>query len=341
MFKNLYHVKSVNSGLIRLLEKFCINNNIRLPRETSLFNFNDRVPFSEWLSLLNYIEKNYSSPTLSFEIAQLVESEHLGILGYIGSCSDNLGSALQFLLKYHRLSYDFMDLSVKFNDNELVISWEFDPYFKAGKLADETMIAIFFKFVSSLIFPSTLKISKIEFTSQTPKDKNIYVDYFNCPVYFNQAKTNIYFPLSGLSLKITKADKTLNYFLIQQAEKLLLDLPENDSFEDLVRLEIIHSLNQGGISIENVAKRMGYSPRMFQYQLKQKGLNFKQSLNQVRKEMAVKYLSDLNLSILEISYLLSYQEQTSFIRAFKSWMGLSPLQYRRKNINNYSDTSLE
>ncbi|MBJ8505760.1 helix-turn-helix transcriptional regulator, partial [Acinetobacter seifertii] len=146
--------------------------------------------------------------------------------------------------------------------------------------------------------------------------------------------------ISDLSLKIKKSDKTLNYFLIQQADKLLLDLPENNSFEDLVRLEIIHSLKQGRISIEGVAKRMGYSPRMFQYQLKLKGMNFKQSLNQVRKEMAVKYLSDLNLTILEISYLLSYQEQTSFIRAFKSWTGLSPLQYRRKYINNYSDISL-
>ncbi|MBJ8507111.1 AraC family transcriptional regulator ligand-binding domain-containing protein, partial [Acinetobacter seifertii] len=189
MFENLYHVKSVNSGLIRLLEKFCINKDIKLPLQTQPFNFTDRVPFSEWLSLLNHIEKNYSGPALGLEIAELVEPEHLGILGYISSCSDNLGSALQYLLKYHRLSYDFMDLSVNFNDNELVISWEFDPHFKAGKTADETMIAIFVTFIRTLIFPDTLKINKIELVSDKPKDRNFYINYFNCPLFFNQIKT--------------------------------------------------------------------------------------------------------------------------------------------------------
>lgn len=337
MFRTFYHIKSVNSGLIRLLEKFCSQHDLKLPFQTQIFAFNDRVPFSEWVAMLNYIEHHYPSSALGLEIAELVESEHLGILGYICCSSDNLGSALQYLLKYHRLSYDFMELSIKLNEKELIISWDFDEHFKAGKNADETIIAVFISFIKKLIFPEKLLINRIDFVTDKSKDSKVYLNFFECPVYFNQCKTSLYFPLSNLSLKTRNADKTLNYFLSQQAETLLNDLPQNNSFGDVVKHEIVHSINQGEISIESVATRLDYTPRMFQYQLKQEGLNFKQLLNQVRKDLAIKYLSDLSLTILEISYLLSYQEQTSFIRAFKTWTGLSPLQYRRQFIVKFGE----
>ena len=72
------------------------------------------------------------------------------------------------------------------------------------------------------------------------------------------------------------------------------------------------------------------SSRKFQSKLKEHGYTFRERLNKVRRDLAFEYLEDNNLSILDISILLSYREQTSFIRAFKDWTGFSPLQYRKK-----------
>ncbi|MCU4358131.1 AraC family transcriptional regulator [Acinetobacter ursingii] len=335
MQRTFYHIKSVSSNLMRLLELFCDQHDLTLPDRVKDYALNERVPFSEWLFLLNYIEQQYPVPALGLKIAELVKPEHLGIMAYIGLSSDNLTQALSSFLQFQRLSYDFMDVSVKCHDNELIISWEFDPYFKAGAVADETMIAIFFNLVNQLIYPNRITINRIEFVSASPKNPQLYESYFNCPVEFSHNKTNMYFPLSNLNLTVPSADPVLNQILIQQADILLQELPECNSFDEVVQRAIIHAVHQGKISIEYVAQQLGYTSRMFQYKLKQQGYTFKQRLNQVRKELAIGYLADPSLSILDISLLLSYQEQTSFNRSFKNWTGMSPLQYRRVILDEF------
>ncbi|MDN5622625.1 MAG: AraC family transcriptional regulator, partial [Acinetobacter sp.] len=49
----------------------------------------------------------------------------------------------------------------------------------------------------------------------------------------------------------------------------------------------------------------------------------------VRKGLALQYLEDGSLNINEISALLAYNEQSSFNRAFKTWFGMSPIQWRK------------
>ncbi|MCU4413025.1 AraC family transcriptional regulator [Acinetobacter sp. WU_MDCI_Axc73] len=341
MQKSLYHVKSVNSSLVQLLELFCRTHGLDLPSHALQYKVNQRVPFAEWLFLLNHIEQQYPVSGLGLKIASLAKPQHLGILGYIGLSCHNLMEALTLFYKYQRLSYDFMNVSVSSCENELMISWEFDPYCKAGSLADETMIAIFFNLTNQLVYPQRITVNRIEFVSSVPKNLQLYEQYFNCPLEFNCSKTNMYFPLSDLSLTVSQADPVLNQILSHQAESLLAELPECNSFDEVVQHGIIHAVHQGQISLEYVAQQLGYNKRMFQYKLQQQGYTFKQRLNQVRKDLAISYLADSSLSILDISLLLSYQEQTSFNRSFKNWTGMSPLQYRRCILGEFLEEQEE
>lgn len=53
------------------------------------------------------------------------------------------------------------------------------------------------------------------------------------------------------------------------------------------------------------------------------------NLNTTRKELAQHYLSRSSISPGEISYLLGFQESSSFIRSFRGWTGITPGEYRR------------
>ncbi len=337
MYRAVYNTRSVNIGLIKLLEDFSKKYNLNLPIQTNLLTSNDRISFSKWISLLNYVERNYLSQNLSLKLAELVEPEHLGILGYICKSSEDIGEAIQAFLKYHRLAYDSIDIYATKNEEEFVIRWRSETNFKASRVAVETMMSTLVSFIRKLISPEDLTINKINFITESPKDTKVYSDFFRCPIYFKQRKTAIYFPINFMRIKISTHDEGLNHFLTRYADILLNELPEKDSFEIIVKNEIIYSILQGDTLIENVAEKLGYSPRMFQYLLKQAGLNFKTLLTDLRRDLAIKYLSDPSLTILEVSHLLSYQEQTSFIRAFKLWTGLSPSQYRRKFLTDFKE----
>ncbi|MPW45418.1 AraC family transcriptional regulator [Acinetobacter guerrae] len=341
MQTTFYHIKSVDSNLIRMLELFCIEHQVKFPDFMKNYANTERTPFSEWLLVLDYISQQCPIFALGVKIANFVKPEHLGILGYLSSTCENLGHVLSVFSKYNRLSYDFIEVHVGCVNNELMISWGGDSSFKASDLADELMVGVIFNLANKLIFPEKIKVNRIEFSSVTPKRVKFYEDYFDCTVQFNQSKTSIYLPLTNLNFKVPTHDAVLNNILHQQAENLLAELPKGNSFDEEVRRAIISAINQGKISIDYVAQQLGCSARIFQYKLKKKGYSFKQCLNEVRKELAIIYLGDASLSILDISLLLSYKEQTSFNRSFKSWMGVSPLQYRRKILNNFFEIEQE
>ena len=72
---------------------------------------------------------------------------------------------------------------------------------------------------------------------------------------------------------------------------------------------------------------LGLTSRSLQRRLKDEGTAFQTLREDVRRELAQRYLSD-GLSIAEISFLLGFSEPSAFFRAFKRWTGKTPLESR-------------
>ena len=82
---------------------------------------------------------------------------------------------------------------------------------------------------------------------------------------------------------------------------------------------------------ETVAKRLGLTSRSLQRRLKDDGTSFQTLREDVRRELARRYLDD-GLAIAEISFLLGFSEPSAFFRAFKRWTGETPLAHKRRAV---------
>ena len=76
--------------------------------------------------------------------------------------------------------------------------------------------------------------------------------------------------------------------------------------------------------------KLAMSVRTLQRRLGQQGLSFQRLLDRTREELARSYLLDPALSMVEITMLLGFAEQSSFNRAFRQWAGISPGRWRRQ-----------
>jgi AraC-like DNA-binding protein len=90
-------------------------------------------------------------------------------------------------------------------------------------------------------------------------------------------------------------------------------------------------LRDGEPSIEHLAPRLGVSVRSLQRRLREAGTSYKQVLDQVRHDLALRYLTAGELSIGEVAFLLGFSEPSAFHRAFKRWTGSTPGEFRRQS----------
>ena len=81
-----------------------------------------------------------------------------------------------------------------------------------------------------------------------------------------------------------------------------------------------------------MARRLGMSRRSLQRRLGEEGTTFQKQLNHTRELLAKHYLGTTSMSTDQIAYLLGYLELNSFLRAFSTWCGMSPSEWRRTHM---------
>ncbi|SMP36651.1 AraC-type DNA-binding protein [Shimia sagamensis] len=97
---------------------------------------------------------------------------------------------------------------------------------------------------------------------------------------------------------------------------------------DIVRQALRVQLNQGSASVDAVAATLGIGVRTLQRQLQAENLTFKDIAQAEQVSRARVLVSESDLNISQVAFYLGFSEVNSFRRAFRSWFGKTPTQYR-------------
>ena len=144
-------------------------------------------------------------------------------------------------------------------------------------------------------------------------------------------KNEIIFLKEDLEKPFISRNDSMWEFFEPELNRRLNTMTENDTMKDRVKSAIIELLPTGECSIENVANKLGFSKRTLQRKLNEENTTFQKILEESRKQLTKYYIEKKQMSSEDISYLLGYQDLTSFLRAFNNWYGMSITDYK-KNI---------
>jgi AraC-like DNA-binding protein len=152
--------------------------------------------------------------------------------------------------------------------------------------------------------------------------------HFGCSVVCGEKRNSLVFRAADARLQFVTQNEELLAMLAPQFEEELRQFADADSFVELVRSAIREQLTGRCPTVEEVARRLHHSPRTLQRRLQDNGSNFRRELDEARRQLARHYLESSCLELNEIAYLLGYEDANSFIRAFRSWEGSPPGQWR-------------
>ena len=166
-----------------------------------------------------------------------------------------------------------------------------------------------------------------------------YERWFGARVDFGGAESSIHLEERVLQLPIVGADPALASLLDRHINDVLARLPKASSFAERVRESMARQLDGGDPSARAIAQALGMSERTLLRRLKDEGTSPRQELETLRRQLAQRYLCDPSLTITEVAFLLGYAEAAPFHRAFKRWMGKTPMEFRRAQSPKESSTT--
>ena len=125
------------------------------------------------------------------------------------------------------------------------------------------------------------------------------------------------------------ADPYLNSLLLRYCEEVISRRRVKEGAWRLrVENAIAPLLPHGEASVQKVAQRLGVSQRTLRGVSADENVTFLEVLNELRLGLARQYLSEDDLKIAEVAWLLGYQEISAFSHAVKRWTGETPTRWR-------------
>ncbi|WP_201714643.1 AraC family transcriptional regulator [Rossellomorea arthrocnemi] len=178
--------------------------------------------------------------------------------------------------------------------------------------------------------PLTAKL--VELSTHSIGDKQILEDYFGCRIQTGTNCNRLTIHRADLDRPFVSYNAELLEILTPVLEQSLNEQPRSPSITETVKWIMKRSLAGGRPDIQTIANELGISDRTLQRRLTEEGTSFKHMLVNVRHEEAREYLADPSLDIKEVAFLIGYEDQNSFYRAFHRWEGATPLQWRTEQL---------
>lgn len=195
-------------------------------------------------------------------------------------------------------------------------------------VSDYTMfVALHLLRVASMEAPKVLSMRSRR-QGMNAVERRHYEDFLGAPLELGAANAELMLDESIRSAKVQTADVELSAYFRGVLEKAARFSADEPALLCDVRLAIRDALVRGTPTATQIAHTLGLGQRTLRRRLANQQQTYAQVLESTRRSLVEGYLKNPTLSIAEIGYLVGYSEQASFFRAFRSWHGVTPTEYR-------------
>ncbi len=258
------------------------------------------------------------------------------------SCKD-VGQALEQTARYERLAHDLGRSTLQRDGAVAHYRWASNYPGASRHLVDSVFAGI--RVCGDWLAGMPLPPARLAFSHDGGGEllrhaahRDDYVRVLGSLPAFGAGANTASFDARLLDWPVPNADVSLYPVLCQHAEQLLAQRHGEEradgarGIEAQVRAAILAGLRHGSARLTTVAATLAVTPRTLQRKLAEAGTSFQAVLDQVRYGLARDYLRQPELSLVDIAFLLGYQEQSAFNHAFRTWAGTNPGAWRLQEV---------
>ena len=268
-------------------------------------------------------------PFAGLHAGEQVRPAHYGVVGYIMMSCDTSRQVIATHQRWNQLVMRGVEVDYEETGDRLLLRETLPPL--PGLLtrpAGECLAASMLSF-ARWIFGQQFRPLEMSLPYPEPGRLDEYRRVFGCPLRFDAPGFSLSIHNGLLDRPLPQADPELRQMMEARAERQARELGlEADPFVVQLRAAIGRLLPQAVPEMEDVAAALNISSRTLQRRLQQRNSHFKAALDDMRRDLALGYVRDPQLSLVDIAFLLGFSQQSAFNRAFRRWTDSTPGAYR-------------
>lgn len=333
--------RTVSGSFIRVLVDFCKANSLSVSdllancgqHESLLETPDARIPYPVFMDLCRYLAKVLDDPAIGVLVGQRMKPSFLGPYGIALISCDTVRETLVQAARYSVLAVDLGSVELEERDGEVIRHWRnpFSDSVTDGYIFDDLILSSWTVMIRQIIGVPSMAPRWVSFRHARPGDVTAYEDLFGCELRFGAASNAIASDAAHLDLRLEQGHPEIKAAMNSLCEQLLkrLQSPTEPEWLSETRRLVVESFKSGNPELADIALQLGTSSAALKARLTRSSLTFRQLVEDVRYELAQRYLQDPMLTLVDIAYLLGFSEQSAFQRAFKRSSGVTPGQHRK------------
>jgi AraC-like DNA-binding protein len=271
-----------------------------------------------------------ADPFLAYRTGLRFHVSSFGMYGFAILSSTDFRHTMRFAEKYHHLATPLAKVTFKEADDCGV--WTVAP------LSHRDVDARLYRFLVEMQFGIHVSLQRdvmgpsfapraLRVTYQPIVDPSLYAKFFSCPVVFGQPANEFAFDSIWLDGAPEFGNRVTYSWVRSLCDQLVQELQLRIGLVGEVRELLLANLARPR-GLEALAVGLGMTPRRLRRKLAQENTSFRQLLDELKTEVAIKYLRDTELTVEDIASSMGFDDIANFRRAFRRWTNRTPNDYR-------------
>jgi len=289
-----------------------------------------RISLAELMTACKNAIRLSSDPHLPYRIGTSIHISAYGMYGFAILCCPDFRKAMAFAELYHALAAPLA--KIEFTEEGGVARWVIDPNARAAtdpqvyRFITEMQIGIHISLMRDIMGPSFTP-DQISLAYPESHDFGLAADEIGCRLSFASRTNQINFRSAWLDQAANLGNKTTYPAIEALCDDLLNDLKSRIGVAGEIRALLLRNITNPP-TLAAIAKLLEVSDRSLRRQLRDQGISFRGLLDELRMQIALKYLRTTRLGNEDIALALGFSDATNFRRAFRRWTNKSPSEIR-------------
>ena len=289
-----------------------------------------RVSLNQVIECYRNADRLAREPHFAFNAGLRLHVAAYGMYGFAILSSMNYRQTMQFAMQYHQLATPLT--AMVFSEKGGYGIWTVTPVANARidtrlyKFIVEMQFGIILSLQRDVMGPS-FAARQLHVTFGAPTDASRYPQLFGANVLFGQSENRFLFDAAWLDGTPNLGNEMTYATVLGLCDGLMEEFRLRIGLIGKVRQALMVNLMHA-MSFDDVAKSLNMSARTLRRKLREENTSFRRLVDELRMDMAIKYLRDTDLTVEDIAEALGFSDAANFRHAFRRWTKAAPHEFR-------------